>query len=345
MVTRKELDKKRKDDLKKSFGNLVLETGKAVLDKKAKEKQEEEGEQEALQGLGTPRELPKPAPAPTPSPEPDPSRDPEVFRDQKTGNITGVTIEGKTFLGLNEEEVRSLVERRTKPIPGTVEVGEATEERKQKSVQESISEEVGKVVFTGDVEKDKLSIEQAIKSGLAGATAGVIGGAAVGAVAGGVPTAGIGAIPGAIAVGAVSGVGGFLAGFRANLKTQRTDMVKGEAQNLMKTEQNMLKLVMETNKFGDYSSTLPMFNAQLSLIDENEQRLNLETTDDLSKWLGEDGHKQLEKYETFNSVGGMRDILILQMQNAISNPDPNANVLLQQYFDAKLGDELAEADL
>ena len=43
--------------------------------------------------------------------------------------------------------------------------------------------------------------------------------------------------------------------------------------------------------------------------------------------LGEDGKRQMEKYEVFYSAGGMRDILVMQMQQAILNPDPNKQLM------------------
>lgn len=199
----------------------------------------------------------------------------------------------------------------------------------------AIISEIGKIKLIGDIEKDKLSYEQAIKSALATAGAGAVGTATVAGAAGLVagPAAPV-TVPVAAGLGAIAGaVGGFLLGFKSNLQAQRKDMLKGEAANLMKQEQNMLKLIMETNKYGNYPVTLTYFNAQMSLAQENYGRLKAETTDDLSLWLGEDGHKQLEKYETFYSEGGMRDILVMQMNNAVAAPDPSKNDLLQTYLD------------
>jgi len=204
----------------------------------------------------------------------------------------------------------------------------AKEAESRPDIDKIASEAIANVQITGDVEKDKLSYEQAFKSALS--TAGVSAASAA-TIAGGAallsPAAPAAPLIAAGAAGVV-GVAGFIAAFRSNLKTQRTDMVKGESQNLMKTEQNMLKQVMLMNQLprlggstDDLVEIKTMFDEQMALTDENHERLILETNDDLSKWLGEDGHKQLEKYENFNNPGGMREILIKQMTLAINSPD------------------------
>ncbi len=270
------------------------------------------------------------APAPAPAPPPDrpfiQEADIGFFKPRK-GDIEfagpGAAAE-RAELGqtLARQEQQRQAER------ARAEAGEEAPD-----VETLMEQEIGKIVLTGDVEKDKLSYMQAVKSALATAGAGAVGAGGVGLVAG-APAGGVGAIPGAIGGAIIGGVGGFLLGFQKNLKAQRADMLKGEAANLMKQEQNMLKLIMETNKYGNYAVTLPYFTSQMSLVQENYGRLKAETTDELSLWLGEDGHKQLEKYETFYSDGGMRDVLTLQMQNAMSNPDPSKNDMLQVQVDA-----------
>jgi len=214
----------------------------------------------------------------------------------------------------------------TPEIEGAIETRTRIAEGKPSLEEEEkinyLAEQVGKVQLTGDIEKDKLSYAQAIKSALASTSAGVAGGAVVGA-AGGAAAAGIGAVPGAIGGAALGGLSGFISGFRSNLKTQRADMLKGEASNLLKQEQNLLKLVSNTNQGGDAMKNLDYFNEQLSLIGENYERLKLESMDKPSFWLGEDAKRQMEKFEVFYTEGGMRDILTMQMQQAILNPNPN----------------------
>jgi len=253
------------------------------------------------------------------------------------GEVTGIELsDGRTFFGLDRGEVGQIVEnrRQKREIPeGAIGATEAAEAEGEQERVLAIAQQIGKNLAAQGIEVDPVSLEQAIKSGLASAGAGVVGGAIAGTLAG-APAAGVGAVPGAIGGAVLGGVGAGIAGFRSNLKTQRADMLKGEASNLLKSEQNMLKIVMNTNQGGDPIVNLRLFNDQLSLINENEARLKLETTDDLSRWLGEDGHRQQEKYETFNSAGGMKEILIELMGQAILNPDPNKNLnTLQRTID------------
>jgi len=254
-----------------------------------------------------------------PAKAPTKSKAPEIIRDEETGKMSGVTVGGKTYLGLPKEDINAIVSKNIpEPTPaGAVE----TEDLLRQKQAEAIALKIGQIELTGDVEKDKLSYEQAIKSSLTSTAAGAAGGLAVG-LAGG-PAAPI-TVPIGVAVGSIAG---FLRGFRANLKTQRADMLKGEASNLLKQEQNLLKIVMNTNQGGDATQNLDYFNEQLSLIAENHARLKLETSDNPSLWLGEDGKRQMEKFEAFYTEGGMHDILVMQMQQAVLNPDPNKSLM------------------
>lgn len=257
----------------------------------------------------------RPPSGPAPTPEPRVPL-PEDFAFETTP--TGETIfhgpgaereRGERQILLQEQEVAKEAEAAAGRI-----------EEAKPDIDLILQQALDSVTVTGDIERDKLSFEQAIKSALAQATAGAVGGAVLGTVV----TGGTAAIPLAI----VGAIGGLINGFRSNLKTQKSDFIRGEVQNLMKTEQNMLKQVMLMNQLprlggstDDIVEIKTMFDEQMALTDENNNLLEQETSDDLSKWLGEDGHKQLEKYKTFNSAGGMREILIKQMTLAINSPD------------------------
>ena len=243
------------------------------------------------------------------------------------GEVTGIELsDGRTFFGLDRGEVGQIVEnrRQKREIPeGAIGATEAAEAEGEQERVLAIAQQIGKNLAAQGIEVDPVSLEQAIKSGLAAAATGAVGGAAIGTVTGG----GVGSIPAATGLAIVGAVGGFLAGFRSNLATQRKDMLAGESSNLRKMEANLRIIVQAVDEGADPTEQLSFFNDQLSLIDEAHARLKLETSDDLSLWLGEDGHKQLEKFETFNTGtggrAGTRDILIDDMQRAILNPNPN----------------------
>lgn len=260
-----------------------------------------------------------PLPPQTFGSQPDPS-------PQALPASVATTARGQTFVGLSPQEVRDITLRedlRKGTVEGGLKAGADIRAAQQLSEAQVLAQAVGDVQLIGDVKKDKFSIEQAIKSALASASAGLLGGAALGAAGGAIATApagGIGAIPGAVAIGGAGAVGGFITGFRSNLKTQRADMLKGEAINLRKQESNMLRLVSEVHRGGDPISSLDLFNEQDALIAQNYARLQLETTDSESLWLGEDGKVQLEKFESYYTSS--REVLIFMMQNAILRPDP-----------------------
>jgi len=244
-----------------------------------------------------------------------------TYVSSKTGKPSGIELpRGRTFLGLSPQEVKEIKQREDlMDIPTIAEAAQA----------EQIQKLAGGVGATGPIgtpTADKISYEQAAKSALGLTAAGIAGGAVTGAAAGLLPaaaTAGISVPLGAVIGGAVGGVSTFVAGFRGNIKAQRGDILSGESANIRKQEQNLLKIVMDTNQGGDPQRNLGYFNEQLSIIDQNHANLKLQTTDSLSFWLGEDGHVELERYATFNTPGGMRDILIGQMQQALLTPDPS----------------------
>jgi len=90
---------------------------------------------------------------------------PEVFRDPKTGRLSGITVGEKTFLGLGPEDVAKIAagEKRRVTIPeGTIEVGEARGKERIEEEQERITEEkperrelekVGIGLFAGSANK------------------------------------------------------------------------------------------------------------------------------------------------------------------------------------------------
>jgi len=285
---------------------------------KKKKKEEERGTREWTPPIP---DLP-PVDVPKLEEKPEVTRgDGAIFTSSATGKPSGIEMpSGETYLGLKPEEVAFIQER-----AGLQNLPIISEEARKLKKVTPLAEQVGAIPPAGEVTPDVLSYEQAAKSALGLTAAGVVGGAATGAAAGllGGPAAPV-TVPVASAIGAIiGGLSTFIGGFRGNLKTQRKDMLSGESANVRKQEQNMLKLIMDVNRGGDPVRNLGFFNDQLALINENHERLKLETSDDLSRWLGEDGHTQLERYEVFYSSGGMRDILTAQMQDAILNPDPN----------------------
>jgi len=256
-----------------------------------------------------------------------PQPEERVFTDVETGQVSGVTtVAGETFLGIDRKDVEKVLAIEAgRELPETARVREEMELKKTEDLRTQLgillSDKIGLIQPTGDVEQDKINYREALMSAFDELLIGAGTGAAAGFMAGGGPI-------GAAALGVVGSVAGFYKGVSGNIGAQRVDILKGEAQNLMKAEQNLLKTVMLANSGGDPVVALNMFNSQLSLIDEYHAKLKLETSDNLADWVGEDGHKQLEKFIMFNTVGGMRDIVSEQMRVALLTPDPSRNDLI-----------------
>lgn len=90
-----------------------------------------------------------------------PEEEPAVFRDPKTGRVSGVEIGGRTFLGLSPEEAELAVqqEKRRKAIPeGAEEISEQAERREEVAGLEKRFEERG--VFKKIVQEPIISPEQ-----------------------------------------------------------------------------------------------------------------------------------------------------------------------------------------
>lgn len=267
---------------------------------------------------------------PTPAPkEEEKLKKPRVFRD-KNGKATGVELpDGRVFLGLSPDEVENVLTLESKDeerFPRTTASIEEKELLKTKDLRTQLgtllAAKIGEIQPTGDVEQDKLNYSEAFLSAFDELAIGAGSGLAAGLIGGPVSP-----VTSTI-LGIGGGVVGYAKGVQSNIRTQKVDLMKGEAQNLMKSEQNLLKAVMLVNQGGDPTIALNMFNEQLSLISEAHANLEGLTSDFLADWVGEDGHKQLEKFKNFYSKGGMKEIVSAQMSLALRNPDPTRNELI-----------------
>lgn len=307
----------------------------AKLEEKRKKKEEKERKLEPP---------PAPAPAPAPSPDPTPEGEPELFRDQETGEITGVTIDGKTFLGLSREEVERLVggrEKRLAPIEGAIEVGEAAERRRSEILASQVGqltpEQLASIAGTG---KTDLSKRQAGLAGVRGIVPSVleragqfavIGGAG-GAIAAGVPTAGAGAPAGAVVGGtggALIGAGvglieGFYSAYTQNLQAQAKGEISASSKVLRKSDSNMRLIASAAwSGRGDKGTLVKNFNEREADVRAEWSKLTQDTSGDLNLFLSEDGTPILQAYEEFFEPSGTLELYTNEFQLAlISRPDP-----------------------
>lgn len=254
----------------------------------------------------------------------------EVFKDQNN-QLSGFTLNGETYFGATPEEIRGVVEKqrlKTEIPTGAALVGTQRALEQQQEQGALLAQRVGMlspdIVRQGN-KASGIDYGQVIGGGLAAAAPGVTGGAAVGA-AGGSLAGGVGAVPGAIGGAILGGVGAFVAGARSNLKAQRSGSVQASAASLPDAEKNLRKFIIAANQnpaaAAEYNA---MFNEQLSYIERDWGKLQLDSSGFLKDLSGVDGTPQRADYQRFYDT--TRPLLIQQMQLALLNPDPNKNLL------------------
>lgn len=173
-------------------------------------------------------------------------------------------------------------------------------------------------LITQDIQNAPIDISQALASGVATAGPGVIGGAVAGSIA-----PGIGNVVGAIA----GGIGGFATGVRNNIKSQRTGEISAVASALPDNEKNLRRLVALANSDPINADLyFSQFNEQLSYIERDYGRLNLQVKSNVNKFSGVDGTPVLADYERFLRANGGASILTQNMLIALQAPNPQVGL-------------------
>lgn len=245
-----------------------------------------------------------------------------VFRNQQTGAVSGVQMpDGRTFLGLSPDEAQAIIDRENRKAAtpeGALEMPQIARQEEGKK----LVGEVGQINPQENIQKEPANIGQALAEGgrqaaIGAAGAGVIGGVATAA------TGGLALPVAAIATGAAA-IGGFVKGVVQSLAQQKGENIQAEFSNLARTTRNLRAIITDTNQGGSAADNIDLFNSQLTLIDESYSKLYLENK---NKFLGKDATTQLENFENFYSVGGSRELLIREMQQAILNPNPSKTLI------------------
>lgn len=164
-----------------------------------------------------------------------------------------------------------------------------------------------------EAESQDLSTRQAALSALTEA--------GVGAAAGTVGLLG-GGVAGAITIPA-GAIAGFIKGFKGNLKEQKAGIIRGRKTNLQDGIQNLRQLTTSANMKIEPELSAELFDEQMEILRQNYYDLKFETGTDLALMLSEDGTPVLMRYETFFRESGRADILILEMDTALNNPNPD----------------------
>ena len=265
---------------------------------------------------------------------------PELFKDPKTGEVTGLTLpDGRVFFGLSKDEIDDFISRdREEKARGVAlpNVGTAQARSNLQFEGQQLGRQVGQfgqlgtsptgldfgeAATTGVVN----SVPSALRlAGQAGIGALVVGGAVKGASVGliGAPaTGGISVAAGAAIGAAVGLVTGIVSGMIGSFKSQRTDTTTSQQRVLDEGKQTLMDWVtLARSDPSNRNFYLAQFNNQLAQIDQAQRQMKLDTSRDVAKF--ETSIPNLAEFIAFYSEGGERDALLNEMRNALIAPLP-----------------------
>jgi hypothetical protein len=249
---------------------------------------------------------------------------------------SGVTVNGRTFLGLSPDEVEQLLaqEEAKKGGPATRAFAEnvtlqnqqieaqAQQERIQQVIQQlGLSSSQVQAIQSGLVEapiewQQALTaggvsiIPSAIKGAGAGLVAGAIGGTAL--------TPGIGT-----AIGAGAGLlAGLTSGILSNIKQQQKGEINKEVDVLTNAKTNMARLSTLASKDpGNAPMYVEIYNQQLAQVYRAQSKIKLETQGNLNSFM-EDGTEILSNFELFLQPGGQADLYRRQLEMSLVGGTP-----------------------
>lgn len=255
------------------------------------------------------------------------SNTPQVIRSGDTGRMTGLTIGGKSYLGLSQKDINAILEKQgPQATPeGAVEARDVAKKQRANEIinqlgnltPQQIAElnaaaagNVGEGFLPGNLNYGQAATAGAVKAA-PGVVAGALGGATVGALGG--P---IGAVGGAL----IGGVGAFIGGALGNIKEQQTGLVKAQTLNIDKVSSNLNYVVSGVNMGMDVDQALILYNQQVAQAYQSWSELKLQTQGTAKAF--DDGTKELEKFEIFFQPGGTLDVFNARMAQAVANPNP-----------------------
>ena len=245
----------------------------------------------------------------------------------REGKPSGITIDGKTFLGLNMDDIIQLRQQKAEEQQRFAATGALTPDQRLQAAQgaELAGQvgEFGQLSVGGETPTDfrqaamqgiVASIPRAISLGITGAGLGFAGGSVAGSVAGPVGSGALGAI------GAAAGfAGGISSGILSDMKSQRTDNTNAQQRVLDEGKQVLADWVSYARANpNDRTTALAGFNLQLAQIDQAYRQMQIDTAGDQFKF--ESAIPNLAEFEAFYNMAGERDNLVLEMGAALQTP-------------------------
>jgi hypothetical protein len=270
----------------------------------------------------------------------EPKNKDQVLRNEQ-GNISGVTIGGKTYLGLNAKDVEGITaaeqaktkggqatqafEQRATAAEQALQAQQMAEQQQQAISNLGLNPSQIAAIQSGLVEAP-IDFGQAFTAGGArilpsaitgagtGLAAGLIGGATTGAIAGTALTPGLGTAIGA-GVGLLAGL---VSGVLSNIKSQQKGEISASQDVLSSAKTNMRKLSSMASKDpANAALYVDAYNMQLSQVYQAQAQIKLETSGNLNKFM-EDGTDILSDFELFLQPNGQADIYRRQLEMALT---------------------------
>lgn len=281
--------------------------------------------------------MPKPEP-PKPQVSEVPKEQDNIFRNEQ-GNISGVTMGGKTYLGLGPKDVENMLKAKQEkqqggPATQAFETGAVASQ--QAATQQAISQQaiadLGlsptqiQAIQSGLVEAP-IDYQQALTAGAANIIPSAIGGALGGAAVGAVGTGGAASVPLAVAGGIGGLVTGLFKGVMSNIKKQQSGNISASQDVLTNAKTNMKRLSSIAAKDPSNAAMyVEAYNMQLAQVYKAQAQIKLETNGNLNKFM-EDGTDILSDFDLFLQPNGQAEIYRRQLElSLISGVAPSLTV-------------------
>lgn len=284
---------------------------------------------------------------------------PEVFRDEETGRLSGVTLPtGESFVGIKPKEVKDFVssyqENTTLP-QGTQPGGTAqSEANRQARLQELIKMGQQGLLSQQElqaIQEAPIDWGQALTAGSVGNLPSLLTRAGAGAGAGFLAAApinaalastGVGAIPaGVIAVGAsvFGAITAMWGGTQANIKKQQSGEIAKTKDVLAAAKTNMRALTMVVQKDPSKAEdAIIQYYQWKSQAQRAHRKLQLETQGNLNKFM-DDGTQDLSDFDLFLQPGGYADLQLARLQQAAAGKNAISDAELLEFYQEEFLDE------
>lgn len=273
---------------------------------------------------------PAPAPAVDNSTQTSPSSTADqVFTDSQTGKPSGVTINGKTYLGLSPADVETLTGA-NKVGPNTAAFEQNAMQQQQQAANAKLISQLqnynpaqltalatgnGHLVdsgLLGGILPPNSNLGEAAGAGITSALPGVAAGAVTGAISGAVGGP-VGALGGAV----LGGVGAFLGGFLSNLRSQQSGLISAKAVDVRSAMTQLTNLRTAVNMGMDPGEAVLSYEQIYSSLTQQYSDLKRQTQGTAAVFG--DGTPELERYQIFFST--TEPVIRQQFYAALANPN------------------------